>query len=66
MSAATFSRKLRLKWGRLMEYEIYEPDPNDEFYDELCSAAWSSLFSKGVNHEYPQNHNVDLRYSGRP
>ena len=30
-----------------MEYEAYEPDPNDEYYDQMCSAAYSTMFNEG-------------------
>lgn len=29
-----------------MDYEIFEPDPDDEFYDELCQAAWAKMFNE--------------------
>ena len=28
-------------------YEIFEPDPDDEYYDEMCTAAWTALWSSG-------------------
>lgn len=27
-----------------IEYEAYEPDPDDEFYEQMCSAAYSTMF----------------------
>lgn len=30
-----------------MEYEIFAPDPDDEFYDELCEDAWARMWSEG-------------------
>ena len=39
-----------------MEYEVYEPDPDDEYYDQACSAAYAymfngrSEFSEGIHH----------------
>ena len=30
------------------DYLIYEPDPDDEFYDELCTAAWDQMSCDGV------------------
>lgn len=30
-----------------MEYEMFEPDPDDEFYDELISDAYSKMFNEG-------------------
>ena len=29
-----------------MEYEAYEPDPEDEYYDQLCSAAYVRMFNE--------------------
>jgi hypothetical protein len=29
-----------------MEYEAFEPDPEDEFYDELCSFAYAMMFNE--------------------
>lgn len=29
-----------------MEYEFFEPDPADEYYDEMCSAAYALMFSE--------------------
>jgi len=31
-------------------YECFEPDPSDEFYDQMCTAAYSRLFSEGVDY----------------
>ena len=28
-----------------MIYEVFEPDPTDEYYNEQCSAAWTAMFS---------------------
>ena len=30
-----------------MDYEVFEPDPDDEYYEELCSAAWLQMSSEG-------------------
>ena len=30
-----------------MEYEAYEPDPEDEYYDLMCSAAYARMFNEG-------------------
>ena len=30
-----------------MEYEAYEPDPEDEYYDEMCKAAYARMFASG-------------------
>lgn len=32
-----------------MIYEYFEPDCEDEFYDQMCTAAYSRLFSEGVD-----------------
>ena len=29
-----------------MEYEAYEPDPEDEYYDEMCKAAYACMFNE--------------------
>ena len=31
----------------MKDYEVYAPDETDEFYDELCDAAWAKMFSEG-------------------
>jgi hypothetical protein len=28
-----------------MEYEAYEPDPNDEYYDQMCEVAYANMFN---------------------
>ena len=28
-------------------YEALEPDPDDEYYDQMCSAAYATMFNKG-------------------
>ena len=28
-----------------MEYEVFEPDPSDEYYDQMCSAAYAAMFN---------------------
>lgn len=30
-----------------MEYEVYEPDPDDEYYDDLCKVAMAKMFNHG-------------------
>jgi len=30
-----------------MEYEVFEPDPEDEYYDQMCSAAYAAMFNSG-------------------
>lgn len=30
-----------------MEYEIFEPDPDDEYYDQMISVAYSRMFNEG-------------------
>lgn len=35
-----------------MDYEAYEPDPDDEYYDEACSAAYAAMFN-GRNERDP-------------
>lgn len=37
-----------------MDYEIYAPDPMDEFYDEMCSAAWTRMWSDSYERDYPE------------
>ena len=33
------------------EYLIFEPlDEDDEFYDEQCEAAWTAMWSSGMNY----------------
>lgn len=27
-----------------MNYEAYEPDPTDEYYDQLCLVAYQDMF----------------------
>ena len=29
-----------------MEYEAYEPDPNDEYYDQMCSVMYAKLWNE--------------------
>ena len=29
-----------------MIYEIFEPDPDDEYYEEMCSAAYAFMFNE--------------------
>ena len=49
MNAATASLKNRLNrmWGDHVDYEVYEPDPRDEYYDQMCQVAYATMFSKG-------------------
>jgi hypothetical protein len=28
------------------EYEVFEPDPKDEYYDQACSAAYARMFNE--------------------
>lgn len=30
-----------------IEYEALEPDSEDEYYDRMCLAAWTSIFNEG-------------------
>ena len=30
-----------------MEYEVFEPDPNDEYYDQMCAVAYAAMFNSG-------------------
>lgn len=41
-----------------MEYEAYEPDPEDEYYDQMCSAAYVRIFNErsGVRESNHENH----------
>ena len=34
-----------------MEYEAYEPDREDEYYDEMCSVAYLKMFNEGRDRE---------------
>lgn len=47
-----------------MEWEIYEPDPNDEFYDEMCTAAYADACGRIYVQEsyYGSNAVVDTRF----
>lgn len=41
-----------------MEYEIFEPDAEDEYYDQMCKDAYSRMFSEGRSYDStiaPQN-----------
>ena len=31
-----------------MEYEMFEPDPQDEYYDQMISAAYAAMFNGGM------------------
>ena len=30
----------------MSEYEVYEPDPEDEYYDQACAAAYARMFNE--------------------
>ena len=30
-----------------MEYEVYEPDPGDPYYEQMCSVAYALMFNSG-------------------
>jgi len=30
-----------------MEYEVFEPDPDDEYYDQMCAANYAAMFNSG-------------------
>jgi len=32
-----------------MEYEAYEPDPEDEYYDDMCSCMYATLWNERRN-----------------
>ncbi len=34
-----------------MDYEVFEPDPEDEYYDELCEVAYTRMFSEGWDYD---------------
>jgi hypothetical protein len=36
--------------GDRMDYEVYEPDLDDEFYDQLCEDAWATMFNDGFEY----------------
>ena len=36
------------------EYEVFEPDPDDEYYDQACSAAYSIMFNEWQPFDQPQ------------
>lgn len=38
-----------------MEYEAYEPDPNDPYYDQIISATYAFMFSEGRSVDAFQN-----------
>lgn len=38
-----------------MEYEVFEPDPNDEYYDQMCSAAYTAMFNCGRSDYHANN-----------
>lgn len=33
--------------GDIMDYEVYEPDQQDEYYDQMCQVAYAMMFAKG-------------------
>lgn len=35
-----------------MEYEAYEPDPQDEYYDQMCSAVYADMFNRRDAYAY--------------
>ena len=39
-----------------MEYEAFEPDPEDEYYEQMCSAAYAALWNErssyAIDNEY--------------
>lgn len=44
-----------------MEYEIFEPDPEDEYYDQLCGFAYAMMFNGKVqNADYRQSIDSDV------
>lgn len=46
--------------GDRMEYEIYEPDPEDEYYDQVCAAAYERMFNEG------RKYNAEVYYDDYP
>lgn len=40
-----------------MEYEVFEPDPEDEYYDQMCAAAYAAMFNSGRSDNYAENYN---------
>lgn len=45
-----------------MEYEVFEPDPNDEYYDQ--AAAYARMFNEGRSFDAASNHADNLRAIG--
>ncbi len=34
-----------------MDYEVFAPDPDEEFYEELCENAWTKMFNGDYDFE---------------
>jgi len=41
-----------------MEYEAYEPNPGDEYYDQMCAASYAAMFNSGRS-EYHAGNNYE-------
>lgn len=41
-----------------MEYEAYEPDPEDEYYDAICKAAYARMFERSLHDLHDSQGNV--------
>ena len=44
----------------MLEYEVYEPDPEDKYYDQACAAAYARMFNEGRSFNAASNHADDL------
>lgn len=46
------------------EYEVFEPDPEDEYYDQACAAAYARMFNEGRSFDAASNYANNLRAIG--
>lgn len=44
----------------MSEYEVFEPDPEDEYYDQACEAAYARMFNEGRDFDASVHHPDDL------
>jgi len=42
-----------------MDYEAYEPNPEDEYYDQACSAAYARMFNERSDFNAGSHHADD-------
>ena len=45
-----------------MEYEVFEPDPEDEYYDQMCSAAYARMFNEGRDFNAAMHYDDNLYF----